>query len=173
MGPATLGTGEIPADPAYVEAPEDMVFAALRDFIQRLGQGEETGDLASDDARLALAALLVHSVAIDGVTSDSERVKLRELLSRNFGLSGHDLDHLIKEASAAESEAVDLYRFTSVLKRRMSEDERIRVIENLWEIAFADGESHEFEENLVWRVAELLGVNRRDRIAMKAARCRK
>ena len=50
--------------------------------------------------------------------------------------------------SAAESEAVDLYRFTSVLKNRMSEDERIRVIENLWEIAYADGTSHEFEENL-------------------------
>ena len=42
----------------------------------------------------------------------------------------------------------------------MSEEERIRVVENLWEIVFADGESHEFEENLVWRVAELLGVNR-------------
>ena len=51
----------------------------------------------------------------------------------------------------------------------MSEEERIRVIENLWEIAFADGASHEFEENLVWRVAELLGVNRRDRIARKLA----
>jgi uncharacterized tellurite resistance protein B-like protein len=51
----------------------------------------------------------------------------------------------------------------------MSEDERVRVVENLWEVVFADGESHEFEENLVWRVAELLGVHRRDRIAVKLA----
>ena len=80
-----------------------------------------------------------------------------------------DLDLLVKDATEAENDAVDLYRFTSVLKRQMSEDERIRVIENLWEIAFADGVSHEFEENLVWRVAELLGVSARDRIVAKAA----
>jgi uncharacterized tellurite resistance protein B-like protein len=42
-------------------------------------------------------------------------------------------------------------------------------VENLWEIVFADGASHEFEENLVWRVAELLGVSRQDRIAKKRA----
>ena len=84
-------------------------------------------------------------------------------------LSGDDLDRLVEDATAADNEAVDLYRFTSVLKRSMSEDERIRVIENLWEMVFADGASHEFEENLVWRVAELLGVSPRDRIAMKRA----
>lgn len=139
----------------------------LRDFIRRLGEDGDTSHFGIDDARLALAALLVHSIAIDGVTSEPERVKLREILSRSFGLSGDALELLIADAVKAEAEAVDLYRFTSVLKRRMSEDQRIRVIENLWEVTFADGTSHEFEENLVWRVAELLGVNRRDRIAMK------
>jgi uncharacterized tellurite resistance protein B-like protein len=140
---------------------------ALRGFIRRLGAEEESRHFSADDARLALAALLVHSVAIDGVVSDEERVKLRELLARNFGLSGDDLDQLVEDAMAADNEAVDLYCFTSVLKRHMNEDARIRVIENLWEMAFADGASHEFEENLVWRVAELLGVSPRDRIAMK------
>jgi uncharacterized tellurite resistance protein B-like protein len=144
-----------------------MMLGALRDFIRRIGAEEEAGHYAANDARLALAALLIHSVAIDGVVSDAERGTVRDLLTRNFGLTGEDLDLLVADATAAESEAVDLYRFTSVLKSRMSEDERIRVIENLWEIAYADGVSHEFEENLIWRVAELLGVNRRDRIAMK------
>jgi uncharacterized tellurite resistance protein B-like protein len=139
----------------------------LRDFLRRLGAEADTRHFAPDDSRLALAALLVHAVAIDNVVSEVERTKLRELLARNFGLAGADLDLLIGDAAAAESEAVDLYRFTSVLKRQMSEDARIRVIENLWEIAYADGVSTEFEENLVWRVAELLGVSPRDRIAMK------
>lgn len=143
------------------------MIGALRDFIRRLAAEEETSRYDPNDTRLALAALLVHSVAIDGITSEEERVVLRDLLSRNFGVSGEDLDALIADAVAAESDAVDLYRFTSVLKARMSEDERIRVVENLWEIAYADGTSHEFEENLIWRVAELLAVNRRDRIAMK------
>jgi uncharacterized tellurite resistance protein B-like protein len=148
-------------------ALEDLMFDALRDFIQRLGVAEEAGHYRPSDARLALAALLVRAVAIDGETSDEERAKLRDLLARKFDLSGDELDILIEDAVAAEAEAVDLYRFTSVLKNSMSEEERIRVVEDLWEMVYADGKSHEFEENLVWRVAELLAVNRRDRIAAK------
>ncbi len=139
----------------------------LRDFMRRLGAQEEERHFSADDLRLALAALLVHSVAVDGVASAAERAKLRELLARNFGLGSEDLELLIADATTAENEAVDLYRFTSVLKRQMSQDARIRAIENLWEMAYADGVSHEFEENLIWRVAELLGVSPRDRIAMK------
>jgi uncharacterized tellurite resistance protein B-like protein len=139
----------------------------LRDFMRRFGAREEERHFSADDMRLALAALLVHAVAVDGVVSAAERTKLRELLGRNFGLAGEDLELLVADATAAESEAVDLYRFTSVLKRQMSQDARIRTIENLWEMAYADGVSHEFEDNLIWRVAELLGVSPRDRIAMK------
>jgi len=142
---------------------------ALREFVRRLGAEDKSRHLSEDDSRLALAALLVHCMAIDGAVSESERAGLRNVLSRNFGLSDADLETLVDDAVAAEREAVDLYRFTSVLKRQTSEEERIRVIENLWEIAYSDGESHEFEENLVWRVAELLGVNARDRIARKRA----
>jgi uncharacterized tellurite resistance protein B-like protein len=145
------------------------MLATLRDFIRRMGGEEKPAAFSADDSRLALAALLVHCTAVDGVATDTERETLKTLLTRNFGLSGDDLDALVNEAIATESEAVDLYRFTSVLKRSMTEDERIRVVENLWEIVFADGANHEFEENLVWRVAELLGVNRRDRIARKRA----
>ena len=140
---------------------------ALRDFIRRLGAEQPARHFSEDDARLALAALLVHTVAIDGAVADAERATLRELLARNFGLTGDDLDLLVADAEKADGAAVDLYRFTSVLKRTMTQDARIRVIENLWEMAFADGASHEFEENLIWRVAELLGVSPRDRIAMK------
>lgn len=142
---------------------------ALRNFIRGLNGAAKERHFGEDDHRLALAALLVHCTAIDGKVSAAEQVKLKDVLSRTFGISGNDLDVLIADAVAAEHESVDLYRFTSVLKRQMSEDERIRTVELLWEVVFADGASHEFEDNLVWRVAELLGVNRRDRIAKKLA----
>jgi uncharacterized tellurite resistance protein B-like protein len=142
---------------------------ALRGFVRRFGEGDRERHLSPDDARLAVAALLVHCIAIDGAVREAERETLRRVLSRGFGLSEADLETLVNDAVAAEREAVDLYSFTSVLKRRLSEEERINVVERLWEVAFADGKSHEFEENLVWRVAELLGVNRRDRIARKQA----
>src|SRR5688572_11461927 len=104
------------------------MLATLRDFIRRIGAEEKAPAFSADDSRLALAALLVHCTAVDGVSTDAERGTLKTLLTRNFGLAGDDLDALLNEAVAAESEAVDLYRFTSVLKRSMSEDERVRVV---------------------------------------------
>lgn len=143
---------------------------AIRGFMRRLGAEEkQQRHFSDDDARLALAALLVHCTSVDGAVSAAEERKLRDLLTRTFGVSGDDLQRLLDDAVAADREAVDLYRFTSVLKRQMSEEERVRVVENLWEIVYADGASHEFEENLVWRVAELLAVSRQDRIARKRA----
>jgi uncharacterized tellurite resistance protein B-like protein len=150
-------------------AAERDMLDQLRDFISRLRKGSAGHHVDADDTRLALAALLVHCMAIDGTVSDRERGALRALLTVKFGLSGADLETLLDDAIAAEREAVDLYRFTSVLKRQLNEEERIRVIDHLWEVVFADGKSHEFEENLVWRIAELLGVQRRDRIASKLA----
>ena len=141
----------------------------LRDMFRKISESDEKPHFDPDDERLALAALMIHCMAIDGEISDAERAKLRSVLTDSFGLSGADLDLLLADALAAEQEAVDLYRFTSVLKRQMSVDQRVRVVENLWEMVFADGESHEFEENLVWRVAELLSVSREDRTAKKRA----
>jgi uncharacterized tellurite resistance protein B-like protein len=142
---------------------------ALRDFIGRIAAEDRKPNFDADDYRLALAALLVHCAEIDGGVSPDEREKLGALLAGRFGVAGDELEALLTEAGHAEREAVDLYGFTSVLKRQMSEDERVRVVESLWEIVFADGASHEFEENLVWRVAELLGVSRQDRLARKRA----
>jgi uncharacterized tellurite resistance protein B-like protein len=142
----------------------------LRDFVRQLGlSDDEEKHLSPSDTRLAVAALLVRCMVIDGAASDTERAKLRELLVRHFTLSDTDVDTLIADATEAEHEAVDLYRFTSILKQQLPEEERVSVIEYLWEIVYADGKIDEFEENLVWRVAELLGVNRRDRIAKKLA----
>ena len=148
---------------------------ALGGIMRRLGAGSgllagnTKRHFAEDDPRLALSALLVHCTSIDGAVSPAEDRKLRDLLTRTFGVTGEDLDTLLADAIAADQEAVDLYRFTSVLKRQMSDEERVRVVETLWEIVFADGKSHEFEENLVWRIAELLAVSRQDRIARKQA----
>jgi uncharacterized tellurite resistance protein B-like protein len=143
------------------------MFNALRDFVRQIGQKPEAQHYSDDDKRLALAALLVHCTAIDGVVDAVEQDKLRVLLADEFGLADDELETLVCEAIEADNEAVDLYRFTSVLSRNLAAEDRVHVVEKLWEIVFADGKVHEFEENLVWRVAELLGVARHDRLAMK------
>jgi uncharacterized tellurite resistance protein B-like protein len=139
---------------------------ALRDFLKNLaGDDEPKKQFGEMDVRLALAALLAHAMAIDGTVDEAERAKMRDVLAQEFGISGPDLDILVDEAISADGEAVDLYSFTSVLKRGMEIEQRVQVVEHLWEMVYADGKVHEFEDNLVWRIAELLGVERRDRIA--------
>lgn len=142
---------------------------ALRDFVRQIGQKPEAHHYSDDDKRLALAALLVHCTAIDGVVDAVERDRLRVLLADEFALADDELETLVADAIDADNEAVDLYRFTSVLTRNLAAEDRVHVVEQLWEIVFADGKVHEFEENLVWRVAELLGVARHDRLATKFA----
>ncbi len=123
--------------------------------------------LREEELRLAAAALLVHASTIDGEVDHAEREKLKSLLRERFELDGHAVRELLDEAGVREVESVDLYRFTSVLCRELDQDGRKRIVEMLWEVALADGAVHEFEANLVWRAAELLGVSTRDRIALR------
>ena len=67
----------------------------------------------------------------------------------------------------SDREAVDFYYFTSVLKRALDDDGCRKIVEMLWDIAFADGLVDEFEENTIWRIAELLGVSARDRVLLR------
>lgn len=139
----------------------------LRDFVGSLAEDDPAPASDEDRERLAVAALLVHAIAIDGKIDETERSALGRILAREYALSPSEIETLIEDAREAEAEAVDLYRFTSVLARRLDREGRLRVVRNLWEIVQADGVIHEFEDNLVWRVAELLGIERNDRIALK------
>jgi len=62
---------------------------------------------------------------------------------------------------------VDLYHFTSVIMRTVDETGRLRIVEMMWELVYADGNVTEFEDNVVWRAADLLGVSSRDRLDLK------
>ncbi|RIA47512.1 TerB family tellurite resistance protein [Dichotomicrobium thermohalophilum] len=117
-----------------------------------------------DDTRLAAAALLVHASTIDGYVEEAETERLQDVLKERYGLSGDQLHELVVAAERSERDAVDIYSFTSKLKKALSEEDRLEIIEMMWEIAYADGEVHGYEENLIWRTAELLGISSRERI---------
>ncbi|MBV9565578.1 MAG: TerB family tellurite resistance protein [Bradyrhizobium sp.] len=120
-----------------------------------------------DDYRLAATALLVHVISLDGEPSAVERRKLHSLIESRFGLDRGSADHLIASATLVEGEAVDLYHFTSVIMREVDEAGRLRIVEMMWELVYADGQVSEFEDNVVWRAADLLAVSARDRIELK------
>lgn len=145
------------------------MIAAIRQFFADLAGKDAPRRFTDDDFRLAAAALLFHAIAIDGVVGADERRRLAALLQTRFALSTEETDVLMEAAEAADKEAVDLYGFTSVLKRRLDEAERERIIAMMWEVVYADGAVHEFEDNLIWRAAELLAVPARARIRLKQA----
>jgi uncharacterized tellurite resistance protein B-like protein len=143
-------------------------WTTLTEFFERLTNHEaHSGNLHEDEMRLAAAALLVHAAVIDGEVAPEERRTLKVLLQERFALGEEETRRLMREAEVREQEAVDLYRFTSVLCAGLDQEGRQRIIEMLWEIAMADGVLHEFESNLVWRAAELLGVSTRDRVRLR------
>jgi uncharacterized tellurite resistance protein B-like protein len=129
--------------------------------------GKPPSRFEANDYRLAAAALLVHAVSIDGNISDVERDKLHAMIGRRFALDQAATDELVVEATEAEREAVDLYRFTSLINRSLDEDGRRRVVEMMWEMVYADGRVTEFEDNLIWRAADLLGISSRERIELR------
>lgn len=141
---------------------------ALRAFLGEFsGESSRARVFEAADYRLAAAALLVHLASIDGAFDAGEKALLQRVIETRFGLASAEARELIEAAAESERDAVDLYRFTNVLKRTLDEDGRRQVIGMLWEMAYADGDIHEFEENVIWRVAELLGVSTRDRVALR------
>jgi uncharacterized tellurite resistance protein B-like protein len=144
------------------------MFASIRKLFAEVGDSEKDGGrFDENDYRLAAAALLVHAARVDGHFDDSERTRMRALVRERFKLDDADADQLLAEASAMEQQAVDLYQFTARLNRTLDEKGRARVIEMMWQVVFADGTVSEFEDNLIWRAADLLHVPRRERIALR------
>jgi uncharacterized tellurite resistance protein B-like protein len=141
----------------------------LRQFIADVVSPHAHADRSFDDTgyRLAATALLIHVISLNGEPSEIEKRKLHSLIESRFGLDPGTADHLIASATLVEGEAVDLYHFTSVIMRSVNEEGRLRIVEMMWELVYADGQVSEFEDNVVWRAADLLGVSSRERIELK------
>jgi uncharacterized tellurite resistance protein B-like protein len=144
------------------------MFEAVRKLIADLTEdGKHPSRFEEGDYRVAAAALLVHTAAIDGNITQSERDRLHAVIKQRFNLDDEATDELMAEATEAEQQAIDLYQFTARLNRSLDEKGRARVVEMMWQIVFADGAATEFEDNLIWRAADLLHVPREERIALR------
>ncbi|MGH6800377.1 MAG: TerB family tellurite resistance protein [Methylocella sp.] len=144
------------------------MFDALKSFIAAVAGAEPPArSFGETDYRLAAVALLIHVANADGETALVERRRLTTIIAERFGLDAKEASELIAMAEQSDREAVDFYRFTSVLKRALDDDGRQRIVEMLWDIAFADGVVDDFEANTIWRIAELLGVSTRERVLLR------
>ena len=129
------------------------------DLIRRLTQASpET--LPDADARIAIGAVLVRLARSDGDYSPVEIARIDAILATRYGLS--DPAPLRAQCEALEAEAPDTVRFTRAIKDAVPYDERVGVIEALWQVVLADGRRSDEENALLRLVASLLGVTDTD-----------
>jgi len=121
-----------------------------------------SGQPDPDAPQAAAAALLVEAALIDGHFDDSERHTISRLLVDRFSLSADDVECLIADAEGKVSNSVELYGFARRAKDVFDQQQRIELIEMLWEVVYADGVVDEYESNLVRRLSGLLYVDDRD-----------
>jgi uncharacterized tellurite resistance protein B-like protein len=138
------------------------MFDALRSMFAK-----PDATLLSMEPKLAVAALLVHLAAVDGTAKPEEREAVKGALMDYYDLGEDEVGDLIEEAMRRDAESVDFYRFTSALSS-LESNERIEIIRMMWQVVFADKKNHELEDNMVWRIAELIGVSARERTTLRA-----
>jgi len=147
------------------------MFDGLKSLVETLQTfGTNRDDDAQNDLdklHLAVAALLVHAATADGHMDEKEETVLRKLLKIHYQLDDDDSEALFVQARAREAEAVEIYSFTREVQTSLAPEGRQAIVRLMWQVAVADGVIDEFESNLVWRTAELIGVSTRDRVFLR------
>ena len=141
-----------------------MLHSIKKFFDSRLKPAKDDTDHA---LRLATAALLIEVMRMDGQALAAERQKVVQLLTDQFGLGAAEADELIELAWAEAGKSSDYHRFTALINRSYAPADKVKVIERLWQVAYADGHLDKYEEHLVRKVAHLIGVPHKDFIAAK------
>ena len=112
--------------------------------------------------QLAAAALLVEAATMDDSFDAAERATILQLLTGRFGLSAEEGEELLADAEAEVARSNQLYAFTKPIKDALDHEERIEIVEMLWEVAYTDGALHDYEASLIRRVTGLLHVSDRE-----------
>lgn len=143
------------------------MFGSLKDFIANLVEDARLQKFEDKDCRLATAALLIRVATVDSELSEARREKLQAVLKTCFGLDDPATAQLIRDATEAARNAVDVYHFTRRLNDVLDNEGRQRTVKMMWQVIYVDGRVNDFENNIIWRTADLLGVSSRQRIELR------
>jgi len=108
--------------------------------------------------RLATAVVLVEVMRADATIDARQREAVRAALRNEFALAGDEAARLAELAEVTSRQATDLYTFTSRIDERYDTAHKIRVVEEMWRVAYADGRLSDNERHVLWRIADLLHV---------------
>lgn len=130
-------------------------------------EGVETGSDTDKRIQVAASALLVEMAKVDDEFSEEEGERIISLLKKEFGLTDEIALELVEMAELELKASVDLWQFTSLINTNYSPDEKIKLMELVWRVIYADGKLDKHEDYLVKKIAKLLNLRHREMIDAK------
>jgi uncharacterized tellurite resistance protein B-like protein len=136
------------------------VLRTLKDLFDNLLPPPPGVDVRADEhaLQLATAVMLVEVMRADATFHAGEREAVHAALREKFALADDEAARLAELAEAAAHQSTDLYTFTSRIDERFGMEQKIRMVELMWRIAYADGHLSDHERHVMWRIADLLHV---------------
>jgi uncharacterized tellurite resistance protein B-like protein len=118
--------------------------------------------------QVAAAALLVQCARVDAAFGDDERAVICSAVREHLGLDAETCEALVEVAEQRTEEVWDDWLFLDAVRRGFGPEERVGILECLWEVAHADGRMHPLEEHLISRIGSELGISEADRDRLRA-----
>ena len=145
------------------------MIASIKEFFsQFIEPGTQPTAAGGEQAlQIATAALLLEMMRMDDHIAAAEQAAVATVLRQQFGLDAAQLDTLIALAAQEADQASGYYQFTSLINKSCDAAQKIRIVENLWRVAFADGHLDAHELHLMRKIADLLHVGHADYVAAK------
>jgi len=124
-------------------------------FLSKLAAPEEPH--RPDPVAIAACALLLEIAHADDVFAPEERERILRAVREDLGVPAEDVEEVVRLAEEERRESVDLYQFTKLVGEKFTRAQRLRLLEVIWGVVYADGQMTAVENQLARRIAELLG----------------
>ncbi|MFT3723738.1 MAG: TerB family tellurite resistance protein [Hyphomonadaceae bacterium] len=131
-------------------------------FLRRLMMSTGHAELQPEDARLAIASVLVMAARADGKYDADEEAMIDRVLMARFGLTEALAKGLRETGEQAEAEAIDIYQFTKAIRTSIAHEDRLAIVEELWRVVLADGVRDPHEDTLMRQIVDRLGLSPMD-----------
>ena len=140
----------------------------IKDLITKFGKEEEI----QEESNLTLlnnscAALLVEIAFADKDFDETEKASLKQSLIETYAIDESDIEEIIRDAEETVSESTWLYGYTSIVNTEFHYEDKLKLLRNLWKIAYADGYLDKYEEHLLRKISDLIHISHSDYISIK------
>ena len=129
-------------------------------LLKNIFNNQNTTEEKEDNKNLELlCGLMIEAAYTDGQIDESEVNKIKLSLINTFHEDLNDIDIVLNEALNNKNNTKSLHHYTSYINKNFTDQKKLLLIEALWEIVLSDGEVHDYESNLIRRLAGLLYIS--------------